>query len=215
MRRLPVYVLLDTSGSMRGEPIESLRSGMSMLLSTLRRDPHSLESVHLCIISFDKEVKVLLPLTPIGDLSDLPEIVAPDSGPTHMGKALRCLYNQINEDNKGRESKQKDWRPNLFIMTDGGPSDLQEFKQMTQKIKRVNFAVRIGLEAGPKAKKGFLKEVVGGEENVHSLEEMSSGKLEAFFQWVSNSINVSHKSLSSTSDVILPPPPPEEDPVAF
>jgi len=28
MRRLPVYLLLDTSGSMKGEPIEAVRCGI-------------------------------------------------------------------------------------------------------------------------------------------------------------------------------------------
>jgi uncharacterized protein YegL len=39
MRRLPVYLLLDTSGSMHGEPIEAVKNGMQILLSTLRQDP--------------------------------------------------------------------------------------------------------------------------------------------------------------------------------
>ena len=31
VRRLPVYLLLDCSGSMTGEPIESVRQGIKML----------------------------------------------------------------------------------------------------------------------------------------------------------------------------------------
>ena len=33
MRRLPVYLLVDTSGSMMGEAIESVRNGLQMLVS--------------------------------------------------------------------------------------------------------------------------------------------------------------------------------------
>ncbi len=32
MRRLPVYLLLDTSGSMYGEPIAAVKNGVEMLL---------------------------------------------------------------------------------------------------------------------------------------------------------------------------------------
>ena len=40
-RRLPVYLLLDCSGSMTGEPIEAVRQGVKALLSELRGDPQA------------------------------------------------------------------------------------------------------------------------------------------------------------------------------
>ena len=52
MRRLPVYLLLDTSGSMMGEPIEAVKNGVEILVSSLRQDPYALETAHLSIISF-------------------------------------------------------------------------------------------------------------------------------------------------------------------
>ena len=64
VRRLPVYILLDTSGSMRGEPIHSVNVGLQSMLSALRQDPYALESVHLSIITFDVEAREYLPLTP-------------------------------------------------------------------------------------------------------------------------------------------------------
>jgi uncharacterized protein YegL len=39
MRRLPVYLVLDVSGSMHGEPIEVVRNGMQILASTVCTDP--------------------------------------------------------------------------------------------------------------------------------------------------------------------------------
>jgi uncharacterized protein YegL len=53
MRRLPVYLLLDTSGSMSGEPIESVKNGMQVLVSALRQDPYALETAYLSVITFD------------------------------------------------------------------------------------------------------------------------------------------------------------------
>ena len=47
MRRLPVYLLLDTSGSMMGEPIEAVKNGVEILVSSLRQDPYALETAHL------------------------------------------------------------------------------------------------------------------------------------------------------------------------
>ena len=42
MRRLPVYLVLDTSGSMYGEPIEAVNNGLHTLISTLSSDPYAL-----------------------------------------------------------------------------------------------------------------------------------------------------------------------------
>ena len=50
-RRLPVYLLIDTSGSMKGEPIESVKVGIETMLSTLRNDPYALETVNISIIT--------------------------------------------------------------------------------------------------------------------------------------------------------------------
>ena len=58
-RRLPVYILIDTSGSMRGEPIQSVNSGLQNMLSTLKQDRFALESVWISIITFDIEAKEL------------------------------------------------------------------------------------------------------------------------------------------------------------
>ena len=51
-RRLPVYLLIDTSGSMKGEPIESVKVGIETMLSTLRNDPYALETVNISIITY-------------------------------------------------------------------------------------------------------------------------------------------------------------------
>ena len=91
MRRLPVYILLDTSGSMRGEPIHSLNVGLQSMLSALRQDPYALESVHLSVITFDMDAKVYLPLTPL-DQIQIPEIDVPNVGATFMGAALELFF---------------------------------------------------------------------------------------------------------------------------
>ena len=65
MRRLPVYILIDTSGSMYGEPIEAVKNGLSIMLSTLTSDPYALETAYLSIITFDGTAHQVLPLTEI------------------------------------------------------------------------------------------------------------------------------------------------------
>ena len=127
MRRLPIFILLDTSGSMRGEPIESLRSGLRSLLSSLKRDPYALETVALSIITFNSEAKVLVPLTMLEDFQ-LPVIEAPDTGATNIGEALELLLHQYDtEVVKTTPEKKGDWLPLAVVMTDGKPSDTALF----------------------------------------------------------------------------------------
>ena len=118
MRRLPVYILIDTSGSMRGEPIESVKVGLADMVATLRQDPYALETVSISIITYDREVKQVLPLTELENLQ-LPEIVVPEAGPTHTGAALKMLCEKADvEITKGTSEQKGDWRPLLFLMTD-------------------------------------------------------------------------------------------------
>ena len=80
---------------MRGEPIESVKVGIEAMLSSLRQEPYALESVNISIITYDREVKVLAPLTPLEDFQ-LPDIECPPSGPTHTGEALEVLCRQVD-----------------------------------------------------------------------------------------------------------------------
>lgn len=206
MRRLPVYILIDTSGSMRGEPIESVKVGLSDMIASLRMDPYALETVCISIITYDKDVKQLIPLTPLESLQ-LPEIVCPESGPTHMGLALKMLCDQVDKEvNKGSIEQKGDWRPLLFNMTDGHPADLQLYKQMIPIVKSKNFATIVCCAAGPKAKVEPLKEMTN---DVVKLATMDSTTLRKFFQYVSDTIGVGGKSVGTTDQIELPAPPAE------
>ncbi|KAA6318984.1 hypothetical protein EZS27_031068 [termite gut metagenome] len=68
MRRLPVYLVLDTSGSMTGEPIEAVKNGVQVLVSSLRTDPYALETAFLSVITFDSSAKQIVPLTELENM---------------------------------------------------------------------------------------------------------------------------------------------------
>ncbi|MBM4092522.1 MAG: VWA domain-containing protein, partial [Planctomycetes bacterium] len=109
MRRLPVYLLIDTSGSMKGEPIEAVNAGLQTLVSSLRRDPQALETAHLSIITFDREARLVLALTPVAELQ-LPPIEAPDSGPTMTGAALELVCQRVDAEVRTQSTDVKrDW----------------------------------------------------------------------------------------------------------
>ncbi len=206
MRRLPVYFLLDTSGSMNGEPIQALNNAMSGMINTLRSDAQASETLWLSIITFDREVTEISPLTELPSFQ-LPEIVCPQSGPTNTGKALELLFNKVNKEvRKGTPNQKGDWRPLLFIFTDGKPSDPQLYSEMIPKIKSLNFGTIVGCAAGNKGDNAKLKELT---DTVVHLDTADSTTLKQFFKWVSDTIEQGNKSMGTTDTVLMPPPPSE------
>ena len=198
--------MIDTSGSMRGEPIESVKVGLADMIATLRLDPYALETACISIISYNSEVKQILPLTPLEDLQ-LPEITVPESGATFMGAALDLLCERYDvEVNAGSKEQKGDWMPLLFVLTDGKPSDLQAYNEAIEKIKKHQFTNIVACAAGPKANADPLKKLT---DNVFSLDTMDSNTFRKFFQWVSINVIGGGKTMGVTDKVGLPAPPPE------
>ena len=206
MRRLPVYFLLDTSGSMNGEPIQALNNAMSGMINSLRSDAQASETLWISVITFDREVQEIVPLTELPSFQ-LPEIVCPQSGPTFTGKALEVLYNKVNSEiRKGTPTQKGDWRPLLFLFTDGKPSDPMLYKEMLPKIKSLNFGAIVACAAGNLADDSKLNELT---DTVVHLATADSTTLKQFFKWVSDTIEQGNKSMGTTDMVTMPPPPSE------
>lgn len=206
MRRLPVYFLLDTSGSMYGEPIHALNNALSGMINSLRSDPQALDSLWISIVTFDREVKEIVPLTELA-LFQLPEITCPQSGPTHTGKGLELLYDKVrNEVRKGNATQKGDWKPLLFLFTDGAPNDKQLYQEMIPKVKSLNFGAIVCCAAGKLADNSLLKELTN---DVVHLDTVDSQTLKQFFKWVSDTIEQGNKSQGTGETIALPPPPGE------
>ncbi len=207
-RRLPIYIAIDTSGSMNGEPISSVNVGLQAMIHALRQDPHALDTVHLSIITFDNEVKEIFPLTAL-EAVQIPEITCPKSGATNLGAGLEMVIKRMERDVVKSSAETKgDWRPMLFLMTDGAPSDTAVFNEMVAKIKTCAFGRIIACAAGPKAKESFLKMIT---DTVVSLDTTDSAAFSSFFKWVSASVEQSSVGVGAGADVSSPlPPPPDE-----
>lgn len=207
MRKLPVYLLLDTSGSMHGEPIEAVRNGMQTLVSALRQDPHALESAYLSVITFAETAAQVVPLTELAQFQ-LPTLTA--SGTTSMGAALSLLADRVQQEVTKTTADQKgDWKPIVFMMTDGAATD--DLANGIAAIKAAKIGALIACAAGPAANTAELQRIT---DSVVRLDTTDSNTIRAFFKWVSASIattsqkvDLNKKEASGLLD--LPPPPPE------
>ncbi len=207
MRRLPVYLLLDTSGSMYGEPIEAVKNGMQVLISTLRQDPYALETAYLSVITFDSSARQASPLTELSAFQQ-PELKA--NGCTVLGEALALLARKADEEvTKTTMEKKGDWKPLVFIMTDGEPTD--DISKGLAEFKKRKWGMVVACAAGARANTDILKKIT---ENVVSLDTADNATIKAFFKWVSDSVSTGSKKIDETgaepgSIGELPPPPPE------
>ncbi|MEX2215218.1 MAG: VWA domain-containing protein [Phycisphaeraceae bacterium] len=204
-RRLPVYLVLDTSGSMSGEPIEAVRQGVKALLADLRGDPQALETAFLSVITFSSSALQVCPLTELMQFQE-PNLDA--GGATSFGEALQMLTECIDREvQKGSAQQKGDWKPLIFIMTDGQPTD--NWEQRADQIKSRKIGNIIACAAGPGADENMLKRVT---EMVVKLNTLQPEALRQFFKWVSSSIKTTSQKIAPSNDgapLDLPPPPPQ------
>jgi len=205
-RRLPVYLLLDTSGSMSGEPIEAVQNGLATLRSALNNEPQALETVHLSIITFNDRAQQDTPLTELSQFQ-IPQLRA--SGCTALGAALKLVAERAEvEVAKNTPEAKGDWKPMVFLMTDGEPTD--DISEGLAAFKKRKWGVVVACAAGMNANESVLKSIT---ETVVRLDTASSEEFKALFQWISQSVVSSSRSAGAgqelTSGDMLEPPPPE------
>lgn len=209
MRRLPVYLLLDTSASMKGEPIEAVNKGIDMMIRSLRQNPQAIESVYLSIITFSTTARVVIPLLDLASFQ-MPQLEA--KGQTALGAALILVTDRIEKEVAKTTMEQKgDWKPIVFIMTDGVPID--DWKKGLDYFSSARTAYTVACAAGSHADTSILKQITP---HVVKLDRTDEDTMSRFFLWMSASIDRTSTKVEVMGDNKemagldeLPPPPPD------
>ncbi|HSV31336.1 MAG TPA: VWA domain-containing protein [Atribacteraceae bacterium] len=210
LRRLPVFLLLDISGSMMGAPVQAVQEGVALFKREVESDTFARETVWIGVITFGRQVSNLTGgLVPIEQFS--PPILDA-GGYTPLGQAMRLLIELLDRDVKKSQigGEKGDWKPLVFILTDGKPTDnWQGAREEILKRKDRKIVQVITVGCGPEIDETTLREVAIGPSFRMDADSVSFA---AFFRWISQTVKTVSKSLSQPQGESLPtpiPPPPE------
>ena len=128
--RVPCILLLDVSGSMGGAPIAELNEGLVTYKDELAADALASKRVEVAIVTFGGTVQTACDFTTAQ--SFFPPTLAA-TGDTPMGAAINQAIDMVHQRKQVyRTNGIAFYRPWIFLITDGGPSD--EWKTAAQRV---------------------------------------------------------------------------------
>ncbi len=194
MRRLPIYFLIDVSESMVGEQIQQVEEGMATIIKTLKTDPYALETVWISIIIFAGQPKTL---------SSLEELVSfyPPRFPIGSGTSLSTGLGQLmfelrNNLVKNTPEKKGDYKPIVFLFTDGVPTDDTKAAIAEWKQNWAQTANMVAITFGDESNTQVLSQLT---KNVLLFKNTDANAYKQFFEWVTNSIKTNSESVDKNT----------------
>lgn len=181
--------LLDTSGSMAGEPVEELMAGLNRFKNEVLEDRRTRGILDVAIVEFNSTVRVVQDFVPI-------EYMKPVSlsarGGTDMNGGLRTAIDMTVERGRFyRRTGTQPYCPWIVMITDGYPNDsidavAEEIQSLDQqdKLRLWSLAVK-GADTDLLLKLGHGKRVLA----------LEGYDFTGFFDWV----NKSMRSISVSS----------------
>lgn len=189
--RCPCILLLDVSGSMGGAPIQALNDGLQIFRDQLNQDDLTKKRVEVAIVTFESTAKVVQDFV-TADQFQPPTLEV--GGATYMGDGINKALDILQVRKASYKANAISYyRPWVFMITDGSPSDNEVVDLAAQRIrdeeKRKGVAFfAVGVEGVDMPR---LSQIV-----VRDPIKLKGLNFADMFQWLSRSMTgVSHSKL--------------------
>ena len=174
-------LLLDTSGSMHGQSINSLNKAVNDFKAQTELDELAQKRVDISIIEFNSEVNVVQDFVP---LPRMEPVRLEANGMTSMGRAIDMAIDKVKERMRFYAGMGTPNFPgHIFMITDGAPTDditaaRDRLRQEQEEKKKIKFFA-IGV---PGYDKDTLKSLT------KRCIELENSNFEGIFNWISKSM---------------------------
>jgi uncharacterized protein YegL len=176
---------------MIGAPMQAVQDGVRSLLRTLTRNPYALETVWLSVITFDVKARLTTPLTELIRFKPPEFSVKPG---TALGAALKLLQSTIENDFVPTTNEAKgDYKPFVFILTDGQPTD--DWKTASQYLFKIKSKIAYIYTIGCGEDVNFEIMTQFSDVCIHQ-KELTPEAMSKIFVWLSASIGASSAQIN-------------------
>lgn len=196
--RCPVALVLDTSGSMCGEPINELNAGIRLFIDELKRDDLARWSVDLAVYTAGGSADCIQDFIGTEQIAGFAPLSA--SGGTPLGTATLMALNDLEERKRAyRDAGVPYYQPWLVLISDGAPTDSWQdaalhASQLSSQRKLVILPIGVN---------GADLEVLSAFSSKRAVA-LNGLKFRELFQWLSASMARVSASTSSDASVQLP-----------
>lgn len=196
--RCPVALVLDTSGSMSGQPIEQLNAGIQLFIDEVKRDDLARWSVDLAVYTAGGSADCIQSFIGVEQIVGVSPLDA--SGSTPLGQATRMALNDLEERKKSyRDAGVPYYQPWLVLISDGVPTD--SWKDAAQRARELSAQRK--LVSLPIGVQGADLKVLSQFSSKPAVA-LDGLKFRELFQWLSASMARVSASSSSDTSVQLP-----------